>query len=327
MKKIIGLLLIYTFSSISLYANWVEDSQFKFKINVPFTWQKNSFDDGTDRVHVFLSPDENLAIRIRAFKVNPNVNLDIIESLFRTNILGECEQLALVNHTLNGYKGKIGAYKGVYNGTRVGAGVFYTIQNGIAYIVWSLAPINLFDSKINESDAITNTFTILTGYSNSRHGLAKTFRDAGLGYSISYPSNWTYVKSKPHIVIFSGKQGTPAYYTTINIQNLASSLMGGNFNSVNDVINYFKNQLHAGAQNVYMSNPEQFEFQSGGKNISGSALEITYYRQNQNFKQLLVILPRYDHKLYYAFMYTASINDYDDYNSIALEMLNTWVIE
>lgn len=327
MKKVIGLFLIFIFINTSIYADWVEDAQFNFKINVPFTWKRNSFNDGTDRVYAFLSPDENLAIRVRAFKVNSNVTLDIVESLFRSKILGECEQLALMNHTLNGYNGKIGAYKGVYNGTRVGAGVFYTIQNGIAYIVWSVAPIHLFDSKINESDAITNTFTILSGYNSMGSNLSNLFNDYELGYKINYPYNWTYIKTKPHIVIFSGKVGSPEYYATINIQNLASTLMGGNFNSVNDVINYFKNQLNAGAQNVYMSNPEYFEFQSGGRNLSGSVLEITYYRQNENFKQLLVVIPRYDHKLYYAWMYTAPTNDYDRYFSIAKGMLDSWVVE
>lgn len=324
MKKLIGLLLVLLFSSHVIYADWVQDSQFKFKINVPFTWQKNSFNDGTDRVHVFLSPDENLAIRIRAFEVNSNVSLELVESLFRTNILGECEQLALINDNINGYNGKIGAYRGVYNGNRVGAAAFYTIQNGIAYIVWSLTPIHLFDSKINESDAITNTFTIM---SSNSYGLVNTFRDASLGYRINYPANWIYTKTKPHIVIFSGKQGTSAYYSTINIQNLASASLGGNFNSINDVENYFKNQLYAGAQNVSFSHPEQFEIQSGGRNILGSVYEIKYYRQNQNFKQVLVILPRYDNQLYYAWMYTSSINDYDTYYSIAMEMLDTWLIE
>ena len=327
MKRLIGLLVIIFFAKSILFAGWVEDKEFRFKINIPFTWQQNSFNDGTDRVYAFVSADENLAIRIRAFEVGPNVTLDIIESLFRSNILGQCEQLTLQNYNLNGYNGKLGAYRGVYNGISVGAGAFYTIQNGIAYIVWSLAPVRLFDSKINESDAITNTFTILSGHSSSGHGLANLFHDSGLGYRINYPSNWTYVKTKPHIVVFSGQEGTPAYYTTVNIQNLASSLMGGHFNSVSDVVSYFRGQLVTGAQNVNMSNPELFEFASGGNAVEGSICEITYYRQGQNFKQLLIVFPRHDHKLFYAFMYTADVEDYDNYSAIALEMLGTWVIE
>lgn len=326
MKKLFTIVLLVFVTSSAIYADWIEDSEFKFKINVPFTWQKNSFNDGTDRVYAFLSPDENLAIRIRAFRVNANVTLETIEALFRNNILGQCEQLALVNDNLNGYYGKIGAYKGVYNGTSVGAGAFYTIQNGIAYIVWSVAPIHLFDSKVNESDAITNTFTIINSYSNT-HNHTNVFRDASLGYSINYPSGWTYVKTKPHIVVFSGRQGTPAYYSTVNIQNLAAPALGGSFTSVNEVVNYFKNQLYAGSQNVYISNPEYFEFQSGGRMVHGSVLEMSYTRQNQNFNQVLVVFPRYDNQLFYAWMYTAPTEDYNTYYSLAMEMLDTWIIE
>lgn len=334
MKKtvLMMILLILVIFSLPIYGDWVEDAQFKFKINVPNNWQRNSFDDGTDRIHAFVSPDQNLAIRIRAFKVNNKVTLAIIANLFKTNIMGECEQLAYMDETLNGYKGKIGAYKGVYNGTKVGAGAFFTIQNSIAYIVWSLAPLDMFGAKAAVSDAITNTFTILTGSilpaaDRTAPQLTNTFDDAGLGYSISYPADWNWTKSKPHIVIFSGKKGTPAYYSTVNIQNLASTLMGGNFNSVDEVIAYFEKQFKAGAQNLQMTTPETFSFQSGSKTITGKAFQMSYTRQNEEFQQLLVIFPRFDQKIFYAWMYTSSTADYEKYYPIALEMLNTWLIK
>lgn len=330
--KLISSLLAIMFVGLTVKAEWVTDYEFNFKIDVPASWTKNMFNDGTDRVHAFLSPDENLAIRIRAFKVDQNVTLDLVASLFKNNILGQCEQLTLRDKTINGYRGMLGAYRGYYNGTRVGAGVFYTIQNGIAYIVWSVAPIHLFDTKVTESDGITSTFTILSSnvhsYNKSHSsGLSNTFRDRGLGYSIQYPSNWVFTKTKPYIVIFSGRQGTPEYYVTVNIQNLASTSMGGNFNNVDGVIQHFKNQLYSGARNVYVSQAERFDFQVAGRNISGKVLEMSYTRQNENFKQMLVVFPRYDYKLFYAFMYTAAANDYNRYQNIAIQMLDTWNIE
>lgn len=321
--------------SLPLLADWVTDKEFNFKIEVPNSWQKNRFDDGSDRVHTFVSPDENLAVRIRAFAVNERVTLDLIASLFRSKILGECEQLTLMDQTVNGYEGKIGAYRGVYNGTKVGAGVFYTIQNGIAYIVWSLTPVDLFQSKIAESDAITNTFTIIGDRAGAAAGgepspagpeLSNVFEDAGLGYSIRYPGDWVYTKSKPYIVIFSGREGTPAYYATVTIQNLASTLSGGNFNTVDDVIAHFRKQLESGARDASMSTPEPFSVQADGKTMSGKVYTVTYTRQNARFKQRMVIFARFDMQLFYAFIYTASVADYDTYYPIARAMLESWNI-
>ncbi|MCD6116497.1 hypothetical protein J7K93_05745 [bacterium] len=334
MKRNILVMILAGFiiSSLPLFGDWVEDSQFKFKINVPNNWQKNSFDEGTDRIHAFVSPDQNLAIRIRAFKVNSNVKIDIIANLFKTSILGECEQLALMEHSVNGYKGKIGGYKGVYNGTEVAAGAFFTIQNSIAYIVWSLAPVDMFQSKAAESDAITATFTIIAraeapASDKSSVSLSNVFDDENLGYSINYPGDWVWVKTKPHIVVFSGRKGIPAFYSTVNIQNLASTLMGGNFNSTDEVIAHFEKQFKDGAQNLQMTNPQTFTFQSNSKNITGKAFQLSYTRQNENFQQLMVIVPRADQKVFYAWMYTAPAEDYEKYYSVAVEMLNTWIFK
>ena len=323
--------------TVSLWAGWVEDITFKFKIEVPETWQKNSFDDGSDRVHVFVSPDNNLAIRIRAFEVNEKVSLDLITSLFKNNILGKCEQLALMEDTINGYEGKIGAYKGLYNGIEVGAGAFFTIQKNIAYIVWSVTPIGMFQKKAAESDKITNTFTVLDENQTptpavpeadeEKYKLSSTFSDTGLGYSIKYPSEWVYSKIKPHIVMFSGKENTPAYYATINIQNLASTLIGGKFNTIKDAEDHFYQQLRSGTLSFSASESKTFTFSSGGRNITGTVSFMTYSRENEDFKQLMIIFPRHDRKLFYAVMYTAPKEDYDTYYPVAVEMLNTMVIE
>jgi len=325
MRKSIGLIagLVVLMTAHTLLAEWVEDREMNFKINVPRSWQKNILRDGSDKIHVFLSPDQNLAIRIRAFKVARNTGLDLIASLFKTRILGECEQLAFMDAVVNGYSGKIGAYRGMYNGIKVGAGAFFTIQDGIAYIVWSLTPLDKFQSRVKESDAITNTFTLLRDESGSTF----TFQSSELGYRIEYPRNWVYTQTKPNIIIFSGAEGTPAYYATVNIQNLASTRMGGRFNTVDDVINHYQGQMLSGASNVTMSKPESFTFESGGKQITGKVFEITYTRDKENFKQLLVIFPRFDQRLFYSFNYTAPVKDYDTYRPIATEMLNTWVIE
>ena len=83
----------------------------------------------------------------------------------------------------------------------------------MAYIVWSLAPIALFQARSAEADAVTNTFTLIGTHeaspAASAHGLGNTYAEAGMGYAIGYPADWVYSKSQPHIVVFGGREGTP----------------------------------------------------------------------------------------------------------------------
>ena len=141
-------------------ARWYDDYQFGFRINAPENWLSHSFVEGTDRVWAFVSPDQNVAVRVRAFKHDPHSDISMVISLFESEIFGGGQRLVLQDHTLNGIQGKLGAYQGVYNGTQVGVGAFYTVQNGNAYIIWSMIPTHLFTARNAEADAVINTFTL-----------------------------------------------------------------------------------------------------------------------------------------------------------------------
>ena len=143
-------------------ARWYDDYQFGFRINAPENWMSNSFVEGRDRIWAFASPDQNVAVRVRAFTLDPQADIFTVISVFESVIFGGGQRLALMDHTLNGLQGKLGAYRGVYNGTQVGVGAFYTVQNGNAYIIWSIIPTHLFNVRSAEADAVINTFTLTT---------------------------------------------------------------------------------------------------------------------------------------------------------------------
>lgn len=334
-KQWISVVLILGVFAANSYGGWVEDKEFGFKINVPDNWKRSILNDGSDRIHVFLSPDENVAVRIRAFKVPAEATVDLIIPLFEKNVLSGGERKALMDHSLNGSSGKVGAYTGSFNGTAVGAGAYFTIHNGIAYVVWSLTPVSMFQSRYAESDAITNTFTLVSNNSQMGSSLpslkdtgsGNLFRSAELGYSIRYPAEWVYAQPKPHILIISGREGTPAYYATVNIQNLAATSFGGQFSNINEVLNYFQKQLFNGASDITMTQSSAYSLSSGGGAFTGKQIEMTYQRQGTRFKQWLIVVPRHDQKVFYAFSYTASIDDFPKYLGAANQMLNNWTIE
>ncbi|MFZ5949755.1 MAG: hypothetical protein ACOYXC_03555 [Candidatus Rifleibacteriota bacterium] len=173
----------FIFSGLQVKAGtqWINDEQMKFKIQIPDNYQKNRLVEGTDVVHVFLSPDQNVAVRIRAIKVGSGTMINNVIQAFEQNVIVGAQKLLEDNYTLNKIPGRICGYKWRFNNTPVGLAVFGTIIDNIAYIVWSIVPEQMFKQRTTETDAIINTFTILKTANNKASeketvkSLAKTF--------------------------------------------------------------------------------------------------------------------------------------------------------
>ncbi|MBU1108458.1 MAG: hypothetical protein KKB51_17415 [Candidatus Riflebacteria bacterium] len=132
-----------------------------FKIKIPGNYQRNRVVEGTDVIHAFLSPDQNVAVRIRAIAANASLSVDSLIQIFEQNIIKGAQRLLIDNYSLNSIPGKVCGYKWLYNNVPVGLAIFYTVQENIAYVVWTIVPQNLYQQRIAEGDAITNTFTLL----------------------------------------------------------------------------------------------------------------------------------------------------------------------
>lgn len=173
------LLIVLSFFCLNLKAQnrWIEDSQMKFKISVPNNYQTNEFWDGPDKIHAFVSPDQNVAVRVRSIAVPANTGSELIMQAFSQNVIKGAQQMVNQAFTLNGMNGQMAAYKWKYNKINVVIGAFYTVQNSIAYVVWTMIPENLFAKRNAESDAITNSFTVLADATPT----ATTSQSGGLG--------------------------------------------------------------------------------------------------------------------------------------------------
>ncbi len=140
---------------------WIEDKEMMFKISVPQNYQTNQYREGTDKIHAFVSRDNNVAVSIRSFKLPSGVTVDQLVTAFAQNVLKGANQLVIQPHSLNGSSGKMAGYRWRYNNINVVVGAYYTINNNIGYVVWSMIPENIFSQRSAESDAITNSFTVL----------------------------------------------------------------------------------------------------------------------------------------------------------------------
>lgn len=160
-----AILILICFLSIGIPSKaqnrWVEDQEMGFKISVPGNYKVSQTTDGSDKIHVFVSPDENVAVQVRSFAVAENAIIELIMNAFSQNVIKGAQQLVNQDHVLNDISGKIAGYRWKYNNRNIIVGAFCTIRNGTAFIVWSLIPENLFAKRTAESDAITNSFTLI----------------------------------------------------------------------------------------------------------------------------------------------------------------------
>ena len=138
------------------YSKWYTDSKYKFKINVPDTWSSNIYTEGTDKIYDFYSPDENIAIQLRTFEATAGVTTELIAEIFEGSYLPEgSKRQSFDDHvSKNGIPGKLGIYTGEFNGNPITMSAFYTVQNGIGYVILVIVPTSMLDQKSPEIQSV-----------------------------------------------------------------------------------------------------------------------------------------------------------------------------
>lgn len=155
---------------------------------------------------------------------------------------------------------------------------------------------------------------------------ANTFKDQGLGYSISYPNDWTYAYQAPHIVVFSARKG-PHGGALISLRNLNSTKTpGGKYKDSDAVLEALMNQLKR-AKDVILYEPEPFLYNKGGIKLTGTQVTAEYSIKGEKYKQWVVVLPRAGGDVFHMWSLVAPAKSYDAVSQAARAMLNSWVIQ
>lgn len=156
-------LFITVLNSNYAYSDWLIDRDYNFKIDVPAGWNTNSYSEGTDKVHDLTSPDENIFIQIRSFQSGDGIDAQMLANIFDEGLRAEgAEQMSMSNEELNGLPGVLGVYSTNYEGTDMGIITFSMVSDNIAYLIFTVVPLNMFEQKSGEADAVLNTFTLLS---------------------------------------------------------------------------------------------------------------------------------------------------------------------
>jgi len=155
----------------------------------------------------------------------------------------------------------------------------------------------------------------------------KIFQEKGFGYSIQYPADWIYSKQAAYMLLFSGKEGVDKYVPLIGIQNLLSTkVKGGKYQSTSAVIEDFQDQLKI-TKKAKVFPAEPYIYSRNDLKLAGLQFLAEYTYNGKNSKQWVIVLPRASGDIFYAFIYSAPIEQYGKYYDAVKTMLDSWIIE
>jgi len=153
----------------------------------------------------------------------------------------------------------------------------------------------------------------------------REFRDESLGYYLLYPSHWMFQRPAPFTVVFSGRPGTTAYYATVTIENVASTRIGGLFDTVADVVNDYKCQRVEAIQEIYIYDHDAWTWRlPDGRVLEGIGFMAEYPYQGAVYKTFQVVYPHENGTVFCSWAYTAPRDDYEDFSAIADAMFDSW---
>ncbi len=159
--SLFSIICIFIIGLTSTQAQWLTDTEHNYKINVPSGWSQSQYLDGTDRISDLSSADGNIAIQIRSFEAGMDIDAQTMARLFDEGLKGEgANQLALSADELNGLPGIMGVYTNTMDGMEIAIVTFSAVKNQIGYLLFTVIPTAQFDQRVNEADAVLNSFAI-----------------------------------------------------------------------------------------------------------------------------------------------------------------------
>ena len=161
----------------------------------------------------------------------------------------------------------------------------------------------------------------------SRLAQARRFADRGLGYAIDYPADWIVGKPSPLAVMFSGRQGTDAYFATVSIQNVRPAQAQDPAAAAGMVFADLKGQLASAAGGVSYQGEGRYAYAKDGLALDGHQFMVSYTEGNRRFRQLTVVLPRPRLAVAHIWSYRAPEERFDVFHAIAQDMLRSWTIQ
>ncbi|MHA1597878.1 MAG: hypothetical protein ACTSV1_04080 [Alphaproteobacteria bacterium] len=145
------------------------------------------------------------------------------------------------------------------------------------------------------------------------------FNGKDLGYIIDYPVSWTFQRSGDHAVVFSGKNDTPEYFSTVSIQNVS-----GNDSAA--LIDRLKREIATSDPRAVFADEAPFGYSRPGQTLQGHQFSVTYTRNATRYRQWTIAIPRGRGNIVHLWSYAAPDDRFARIAPMVGKMLASWTI-
>lgn len=147
------------------------------------------------------------------------------------------------------------------------------------------------------------------------------FSDPSLGFAVAYPKHWIQEWINDYSIIFSGPEGSDEYFTTVNIQNLASVNIGGNYTDLDSIYQDFQDQMQSTGGDVLAMSSGILPV--GSREMPVMFISSYFYMEGEEFWQWIALVQR-NENIFHQFNFTAPTEFFVGYVHIAEEMYSTF---
>ena len=154
----------------------------------------------------------------------------------------------------------------------------------------------------------------------------RKFGEWRLGYSIEYDVDWIFERPSPEAVMFSGAEGTDAFFATVSIQNVAPPKAETSAQAASMIMDDIRAQFEKGAAEVVFEGSGPYIYRRDDVFILGREFTVSYSDGQQRFKQWSVVLPRPEGRVAHIWSYRAPIAAFTRHLGIARNMVQSWTI-
>lgn len=152
------------------------------------------------------------------------------------------------------------------------------------------------------------------------------FSEAGFGFVIDYPADWVAAKPSQHVVMFSGAEGTDAYYAVVSISNVQQSAASDSKQAVLAALAGLKEQIATGAGGVNYLKEGLFRYDGNGLRLDGHEFVATYTLNGRRYRKWALLAPRISGGVVHIWSYTAPESDFATFQPVAEAMKRSWII-
>ncbi|NQU56351.1 MAG: hypothetical protein HQ513_03890 [Rhodospirillales bacterium] len=232
------------------------------------------------------------------------------------------------------------AFEAMYEGAGSRVRVIITRDSTLDYAFIFIAPPQEFNKLVNDFNWVLQSFRPANGGADGQSsnqagdglvemmaGKVQHLKNNGLGFTIDFPFSWRVEQGDGPFVVISGQKGSPAYFATINIQNVQQPVGSADITQATQrVVADLKRQLKEADSGVRFPGHGGYLYEKQGQILNGLQFTVEYERGGTKYKQWTVVLARSDNDIVHVWSYAAPEDRYERYGAVAGHMLESWRI-